>query len=341
MNELETALQEVKIGKASFVRNFSVFPLLAERARDPQYAVLADAIRTGSAVLKETSEGGTVPRLTLANNGDQPLLLVDGEQLIGCKQNRILNLTILAPARSDIVIPVSCVEQGRWRYDSAQFRDSGQSLYAGLRAKKTTQVSLSLANRGAPFAAQEEIWADLAMKADRLGSKSSTGSMSGIFEHRETEVRKYLKAIHWEPAQVGALFAINGRFVGVELFDSDSTCSKYLEKIASGFALDAIDYFTPIYPVATDDEARRFLEHVGAARQARFDAIGLGQDVRLDGQNCTGAALVLQGKVVHFCGFDLSVHTEPGFGDGNEEHLNLPPILRPSTRRRGWSRRYE
>jgi hypothetical protein len=40
--------------------------------------------------------------------------LLDGEELIGAKQNRALNLTILAPAKQVIVIPVSCVEAGRW-----------------------------------------------------------------------------------------------------------------------------------------------------------------------------------------------------------------------------------
>src|SRR3954469_10072567 len=100
MNEVNNALQQVTLGNPSTVRNFSIFPLLADRPKEPEYVVLADAIRSGCALLKETSEGGTVPQLTLINKADQPLLLVDGEQLIGCKQNRILNLTILAPAHS-------------------------------------------------------------------------------------------------------------------------------------------------------------------------------------------------------------------------------------------------
>ena len=50
------------------------------------------------------------PRASL---GDLPLLLPDGEQLVGAKQNRILNMTVLVAAQSEVTIPVSCVEQVR------------------------------------------------------------------------------------------------------------------------------------------------------------------------------------------------------------------------------------
>ena len=37
-----------------------------------------------------------------------------GEQLAGGKQNRVLNASILVPAKSELPIPVTCVERGRW-----------------------------------------------------------------------------------------------------------------------------------------------------------------------------------------------------------------------------------
>ena len=50
-----------------------------------------------------------------------PVLLVDGEELIGAKQNRVLNLSILIPAKQRCVIPICCVEAGRWRAASREF----------------------------------------------------------------------------------------------------------------------------------------------------------------------------------------------------------------------------
>jgi len=50
------------------------------------------------------------------------ILILDGEELVGAKQNRVVNTTLLIAAASSTVIPVSCVEQGRWDYDSPDFR---------------------------------------------------------------------------------------------------------------------------------------------------------------------------------------------------------------------------
>ena len=38
--------------------------------------------------ITEISEGGSVPDLRVAKVGDLPLLLLDGQQLVGAKQNR-------------------------------------------------------------------------------------------------------------------------------------------------------------------------------------------------------------------------------------------------------------
>ncbi|MGH8953160.1 MAG: ARPP-1 family domain-containing protein, partial [Acidimicrobiia bacterium] len=48
-----------------------------------------------SAHITEATEAGTVPFLQVTNNADHPLLLLDGEELLGAKQNRILNTTVL------------------------------------------------------------------------------------------------------------------------------------------------------------------------------------------------------------------------------------------------------
>ena len=54
---------------------------------------------------------------------------------MGAKQNRIINLTILVPPGKTIVIPVSCVEAGRWRFTSDRFRPAEHTLYAQAKAE--------------------------------------------------------------------------------------------------------------------------------------------------------------------------------------------------------------
>src|SRR5689334_10631592 len=112
----------------------AVIPILAPNLDDPDWLTLEDV--GDRARVTEVSEAGSVPFLKVANGADQPLLLLDGEELIGAKQNRILNTTVLVAARAEVNIPVSCVEQGRWGYRGRQFRPGDASLFASICARK-------------------------------------------------------------------------------------------------------------------------------------------------------------------------------------------------------------
>jgi hypothetical protein len=305
MHEITSALQRVQIGAPSVARNLTVFPLTAEAAADPEYLVLAQALEAGLVSVQEVSASGAVPELRLENRAEQPVLLLDGEQLIGCKQNRVLNLTILAPARTVIVIPVSCVEQGRWSRVSDRFSLSEDFAYSTLRARKAVQVSAAMEAQLGPRSDQGEIWAELSGKAARMGSDSRTGAMAGIFSRRQADRRAYDVAGRCAPKQVGAVFAINGRCVGLELFDAPATCRHYLPKVASGYGLDALDNHTDLFPDANEEAASRFLARLAAAQPARFPAAGLGEDLRLTAPGLGGAGLAVGGRLIHACAFDL------------------------------------
>src|SRR5262245_43265918 len=94
----------------------TVVPLLGPMLAEPDWLTLTEA---GDLVqVTEVDEAGSVPTLKVVNMTDQPLFLIDGEELVGAKQNRILNTTVLVAARAETTIPVSCVEQGRWGYRS-------------------------------------------------------------------------------------------------------------------------------------------------------------------------------------------------------------------------------
>jgi len=101
-------------------RGITVIPLYPRRDPEAAYATLADGLRRGVRIT-ETGPDGSVPELVVSNPLDERVLLYDGEELIGAKQNRILNLTVLLAPQSRTPIPVSCVEAGRWRMRSAAF----------------------------------------------------------------------------------------------------------------------------------------------------------------------------------------------------------------------------
>ena len=97
----------------------TVIPLTADPAPEPDWLTLGEA--GDAVVIEEVSHGGHVPTLVVTNTADRPVLLLDGEELVGAKQNRVLNTTVLVARGARLDIPVSCVEQGRWSYTSRRF----------------------------------------------------------------------------------------------------------------------------------------------------------------------------------------------------------------------------
>jgi len=117
-------LAQARFGPPQTFRDIVVWPLFLPAEPGPSYRTLDEAVTLGTAQVTEVSESGSVPQLKVINQSPDPLLILDGEELIGAKQNRVVNTTLLLPARSETVIPVSCTEQGRWRHTSHAFSSS-------------------------------------------------------------------------------------------------------------------------------------------------------------------------------------------------------------------------
>jgi hypothetical protein len=194
MNPIAQSLSALHAGAPQSFRNMTFVPLFAAGEREPDYLTLDEALERKLAHVTEVSESGSVPELRFVNDAESPVLLVDGEELVGAKQNRILNLTILVGGMKQVVIPVSCVEQGRWAYRSQHFAAARRNLFAKARAKKMARVSESMARTGTRRADQGEIWNDISVKFDLMGCESPSMAMADIFEAKGVSLGDYVAA---------------------------------------------------------------------------------------------------------------------------------------------------
>ncbi len=88
-------LNSVRIGEPTTFKNLTVLPLFSAQGPENGFSLLDDAIRTDKFRVTEVSEGGSVPELRVINELDTDVLIIDEEELVGAKQNRIVNTTIL------------------------------------------------------------------------------------------------------------------------------------------------------------------------------------------------------------------------------------------------------
>jgi len=84
-----------------------------QRLSDLDYLLLDEALREGLIEVGEVSKEGSVQNLKVTNKSLKMVLILDGEELVGARQNRVVNTIILVQAKYTLLIPVSCVEEGR------------------------------------------------------------------------------------------------------------------------------------------------------------------------------------------------------------------------------------
>jgi hypothetical protein len=328
MRTLQEEFSSIEIGPSSQFRNLILFPLMRRNVSVPEmdYLLLEDGIAQGQIRVTELHAGGSVPELRLENNADLPVLLVDGEELVGAKQNRVLNLTILAPAKQTTVIPVSCVEAGRWRMESTDLKPADHVMYSLGRGERVTQVTASMRSSGTHKSDQGAIWRDIAAKAARLKASSPTGAMSAIYERHATSVEEFARAFTWREGQCGVTFAIGGRILGLEIFDHPEVMRKFFQKLVRSYALDALDATQVANETPSVEAVCALVTQIGAARSFTEQALGIGKDVRFNGPGICGAALWAHERYVHICTFAKN-------GESSNASTFWTRITRPSHRR--------
>lgn len=307
MPKLKDVTPRVRLGRGVARRNLTIFPLFSEEPFAPaEYTSVGAAIRGGTARITEVTEGGSVPTLALDNLELIPVLIIDGEELIGAKQNRIVNITVLAPGKRTLPLPVSCVERGRWHYRSREFTDSPHIMYAQARAQKSRDISESLAMHAMRVTNQGGLWNSIGIMSAKLGFISPTEAMHDVYEDQKSSIDDYLIDVEAAEGQIGVIVAINGAAAGVEMFDSPDTLRTYLPKIMRSYALDALANHMKKPHAAEASEAANLLDSILELDTKSFPAVGLGEDLRIDSPNITGGALSLNGRVVHLAAFNTA-----------------------------------
>jgi hypothetical protein len=189
----------------------TLFPVRGPGDRSPDYVTLDEALASGSVAIGEIGAQGAVPHLKLRNDGFSPVLVIDGEELVGGKQNRVLNVTILAAAKSEVALPVSCVERGRWSWRSYSFSTSPRVQYARGRAEKVASVTRSMEHFGTRVADQGAVWADIDRKMHRMRAHSPTAAMADLYDRSRERTDEYVEALRLPETAQGAVFALDGR----------------------------------------------------------------------------------------------------------------------------------
>jgi hypothetical protein len=296
-------LSQIKIGAKQTHKNMTLYCLLAAHEADVNFLTLDEALDQKLLSVTELGESGSVPELKVLNRSDQKVLMLDGEELVGAKQNRVLNVTILIAPQSETIIPVSCVEQGRWSYRSREFRSARRTMSADLKRKKSQSVRENLRAAGSFASAQGMVWQEIDAKFARMAADPSpTMALSDLYERHQDVTEDFLKAFHPVDNQVGMVVFIDGEVVGIEFLGGFETFEKNHSKLVQSYVMDALETVKDKGETevkASKAKASKILQSAAKAPVERRKSVALGNDVRVESKKVVGAGLEYGGEVLH------------------------------------------
>ena len=300
------------LGELQNFKNMTVLPLMTSIDDSPKYLTLKQALDQHVLVIGEVSKEGRVPELKVINKADTLVLLLDGEELAGAKQNRVLNTSILLKENSETIIPVSCTEQRRWSYKSQEFAESGTVMIPKIRKMKSQTVSDSLHESREFRSDQGTVWTSIDELSEQTGIRSQTAAMKDVYEAKEKELDEYLYTFKCLPGQKGLLSFIDGEVVGFDFLSLDSAYALLHPKLVKSYAMEALLQKTPRTEKPGLEKGKEFLKEASRSKEKKYKSIGKGDDHRFEGKKLVGSALKFQKKVIHMAFFSISESEKAG-----------------------------
>ncbi len=136
----KTNLKVVKSENCTFV------PLQLNNYTDLKLETFGSLSKKRQVEATEIDENGVVNKIKVRNNSSNLLILHDGEIIVGAKQNRTIDKTVILKPKETRNVDVLCVEKGRWSFRNQEFSQHNSKLSPEIRFSKETVTNYNKQN---------------------------------------------------------------------------------------------------------------------------------------------------------------------------------------------------
>lgn len=217
--------------------SLALYPIVALDPRPEDDVLALDEAMQARLVRVTEVEPARVDGLYFANAADRPVFVLAGEVIVGGNQDRVVATTAVIPPHSSQVVPVRCVEHGRWSGSTGDFTTAYRLAHDRLRGT-------------AAYAEQTDVWHEVARANNAHFTTNPTDSYRDLADLQPLYARqleeRVVHGLAWIPIadrrrMIGYTVAYNGQVAAVDTFRSPVLFAKLERKLLHAYLADAAD----------------------------------------------------------------------------------------------------
>lgn len=232
---MDRYLNYIEVSDAIEYKNLKIFPIiLKQELSTKSYVTLDQACKEKWLTIREL-KSATVSMVEIQNNGSEPVFIMTGEIIKGAKQDRMVKNDILLEPNGKVVeVPVYCVERGRWRHVSYEFKSADKVAPSSVR--KGAKISCN----------QSEVWSCVASLQNDCGVVSETGTLMDSYKDKDTKKeldlyeQKFERVPDLSDRTIGVIVTTGSKIVCFDLFANNNMFKNLWNKLIKSYALDGI-----------------------------------------------------------------------------------------------------
>lgn len=293
-------LGALRLGTAQKMGELELWPLVHPHAVADPDLMAAEAIKAGLLDVQE-KDGGVVQELMATNRAPKPVILFEGEVLLGAKQNRMIAHTIVIAPGATVVVPVGCVEQGRWYWATRHFDSSDRVADSSMRRVSKPSVMHALRHYGSARLNQGILWSEVDAVSAREAVTSETGDYAAVLRKRAAEEEAFAAGVKPVDRQVGMMAVREGVLLALDVVGSSGTWQGVSHRFVRSLVPESKPGMRGL--PARRKSAPDWLGSLCSARIERRPAVGLGHDVTLADDGLIGSGVWLGDRPAHISVF--------------------------------------
>jgi len=285
-------INSLRMGEPFFEGNILFVPLHSDSSGDG-FSLLDESVDTGALLIEERNR---IDSVLLSYNGRNPLFVMDGEEIVGARQNRIFNTSFTIENEDKLSVPVTCVEEGRWS-GSKNFSTGRICAHPAIRAITAASITKNLSTNHSFMSDQNSVWKEVRKTLIKTKTHSKTLSM-----HEAFETRYKLFDVGFVPGNdvVGIIGYTGKGPLAMDIFHSPEIFKKLSKKLMKSYLFGTIG-IRGRFP-----KVDGFFDKLRENREwEKFNGIGNGAEYRTIGKKFTGKVLVKDNQTLHISFFLL------------------------------------